>query len=693
MLGLWFWLAGAAAAQPAAPAAASDWARFPEIELRLVAANTGTGTADRLRLGLEMRLAAGWKTYWRSPGDAGLPPTIDWTGSENLAGAELRYPVPERFSLFGFETYGYGGTVILPVEAALRDPGAAVRLRAAVDVLVCENVCIPYRTDLALDLAAGEGVPTIDAHAIARFASSVPPVDATGAGVNGVAIEGADLREGPASALLVRVRADPPMTAPDIFVESPAGWSFGKPVVQFAEGGRFATLIVPAAGGPGAEKLAGANVTLTLADGGRAVERSVVLGTAPPAAAAASLAAMLLAALLGGLILNLMPCVLPVLAMKVASVVGLDANAQGAVRRAFLATSAGIVTAFAILAAALVGLKLAGEAVGWGLQFQQPWFLAGMAALLVAFAANLWGWFDIPMPEAFGDLAHPKLAGSFATGLFATLLATPCSAPFVGTAVGFALAQGPVQIFAIFLALGLGLATPYLAVAAFPQAARLLPRPGRWIARLRAVLGVALVATAVWLGSVLAAQLGLNAALALGAALAGFAGGLFVLRFARSARPRVWLAASALLLAVALPPRLAAPVVQAVSDDPAIAWVAFERAEIDRAVAAGKVVFVDVTADWCVTCQINKRLVVGRSPVRDRLTGGAVLAMRADWTRPDARISAYLAGFGRYGIPFNAVYGPAAPGGIALPELLTADAVVAALERAAGPVAIFKAPL
>jgi suppressor for copper-sensitivity B len=500
-------------------------------------------------------------------------------------------------------------------------------------------------------------------------------------GANGLVVEGADFRGGPSAAIVVRARAEPAFAAPDVYVEGPAGWSFAKPVVRYAEGGRAATLTVPATGGPGAAPLrAGADITLTLVDGARAVERAVALGNAPPAA----LLAMLAVALLGGLILNLMPCVLPVLAMKLASVVTLDAARARDVRRAFLATAAGIVSAFLLLALALVGLKLGGEAVGWGLQFQQPWFLAGMALVVVAFAANLWGWFEVPLPALLSDIGGSrKLAGSFATGVFATLLATPCSAPFVGTAVGFALAQGPLQILAIFAALGVGLAAPYLAVAAFPGAARLLPRPGPWIGILRKLLGLALAGTAAWLVWVLAGQLGVVAAGTLAAALAVLAGGLFALRKSQAPRGRVALVASVLLLALFLPPKLGY-VPERTAEISAIAWQRFERGAVDAAVAEGKTVFVDVTADWCVTCQVNKRLVLSRGEIVAKLSSDGVVALRADWTRPDPRIAAYLAEFGRYGIPFNAVYGPGEPGGLALPELLSAEAVLGALGQAAG---------
>jgi suppressor for copper-sensitivity B len=392
-------------------------------------------------------------------------------------------------------------------------------------------------------------------------------------------------------------------------------------------------------------------------------------------------------ALLGGFILNLMPCVLPVLSIKLLGLVEHAGRPRGAVRATSLATASGVVASFLALAALLIGLKAAGIAVGWGLQFQQPAFLAAMIVLLTLFACNLWGFFEIGLPGWAGSLGagtadrrDDNLAGNFAAGAFATLLATPCSAPFLGTAVGFALASGPLEILAVFAALGVGLALPYLLVAAVPATARLLPRPGRWMLTLRRALGLLLVGTALWLLWVLRAQAGDGAAM-LVAVLVG-AGGL-LLRFAR--RPLLRRAAVAASLLAAVPAAAlfaggAAP--KGVSVE---GWASFDRDAIDRLVAEGKTVFVDVTADWCLTCQVNKKLVLQTEAVRALLTRPDVVAMRADWTRPDERIAAYLRSFGRYGIPFNAVYGPGAPTGVALSELLTADEVVGALKRAAGP--------
>jgi suppressor for copper-sensitivity B len=338
----------------------------------------------------------------------------------------------------------------------------------------------------------------------------------------------------------------------------------------------------------------------------------------------------------------------------------------------------------------LVGLKAAGTAVGWGLQFQQPLFLAGMALVVTLFAGNLFGWFEVPLPGWLGDLAareagHPRSrVGNFATGALATLLATPCSAPFVGTAVGFALGRGPFEIFAIFAGLGLGLAAPYLLVAAAPTIAQRLPRPGRWMIHLRRLLGLALIGTAVWLLGILADELGPAGALAIGLLL-------LVVLLALAAAPRLakpprllargFLAAAALGVVI-LPLLLErSPVGAAAETDPL--WQPFAEPRIAELVGEGRTVLVDVTADWCVTCLANKHLVLDSAELRDRLAAD-VTGLRADWTRSDPAIQDYLARFGRYGIPFNAVYGPQAPAGIVLPELLTKGAVLEAFAAAGG---------
>ena len=702
-------LAGAAPLQ----AANSDWARNDQGQLRLISASQSAGGDARLRLGLQVQMAEGWKIYWRSPGEAGYPPQVDWSGSENLESATFRWPVPHRFELFGLQTFGYGGEVVLPIDARAADPSKAVRLEAKVDYLTCKEICVPRKATLAMTLPAGPGGPSRQAHLIDRFRAQVPGEGAAA----GLDLTGVDLvSDSDTPELELTATARPPFESPDAIVEGLPETKFGKPDIQLRDGGRTAVLRLTGQRGKLAEgALAGRTVTLTVFDGDRGLEREIALGDGVAGAGAntggglswtgpgvgvAEFAGILGLAVLGGLILNLMPCVLPVLSLKLLHVIDQGGRARRHVRQSFLASAAGIVSCFLLLAAGAAGLKAAGMAVGWGVQFQQPLFLVGLTLILTLFACNLFGVFEIRLPGRLTDRlaqaggpAEPGhragLAGHFATGMFATLLATPCSAPFLGTAIGFALSRGLLEILAIFLALGIGLALPYLAVAAVPALASKLPRPGRWMIGVRRVLGVALAGTAVWLLTVLAAEDGQLTALVVAGLMVALGGLIWLrLKLAGTLRRAVPAGAAALALAAfAAPVTLQAPAdargaAGADAERAADAWRPLDEAAIDRLVADGKIVFVDVTADWCITCKVNKRLVLDSERVQQRLDQPQVVRMRGDWTKPSDRIANYLASFGRYGIPFNAVYGPGAPDGIALPELLSKSAVAEAIEQA-----------
>jgi suppressor for copper-sensitivity B len=680
---------GRATAQPASP-----WVSTEFADIRLISAVAGTEGRDEIPLGLEFRLAEGWKVYWRSAGDAGYPPQVAWDGSDNLAGTETLYPVPHRFSLFGLETFGYKDAVVYPITARLARPGDPLSATAQVNALACSEICVPLEATLGLDLPAGPAEPTAFTQLLNRWTAQVPR-DLPGLGLDVVSARASGDPQSPT--LVLTVTSAAPMAALDVFPEGPEGLSYGKPEITLSDSARAATVRVPV-GTRGEVLLDGADLRLTLVEGERFVERPVTVAAAAPPPAAADLWLVLGLALLGGLILNLMPCVLPVLSLKLVSVLNYGGAERGAIRRGFLASAAGIVASFLLLAGLLAGLKSAGVAVGWGIQFQQPLFLAAMATIVLLFAANLWGWFEVALPRALADLGGrlpaeggqgKGLVGHFLTGAFAALLATPCSAPFLGTAVGFALARGPAEILTVFAVMGIGLALPYLAVAAFPSIARALPRPGRWMITFRRILALALLATGVWLLTVLAAQIGQTGALMMGGLFAVGAGVLALLH--RAGRGGAGLTGIALLVAVLAVAELlpgarepGANRLATAQAGAAIDWKTFDRAEIDRMVAEGAVVFVDVTADWCITCKVNKQLVLETDPTASLLSGGSVTAMQADWTNPDPAISDYLASFGRYGIPFNAVYGPAAPDGIALPELLSAAAVRDAIEQAGG---------
>jgi suppressor for copper-sensitivity B len=628
---------------------------------------------------------------------------MDWTGSVNLTEAPFQWPVPSRFSVLGIETVGYQGHVILPIVAKPTQPGDPLILNAKVDYLICSDICVPDQGSFSLMLPPGSAKASPQAHAISQYLAQVPK-DGTS---HGLSVTEAVIEEG--GVIRVAVSANPPLSQPDLFVEPPPGLAFGPPTVTLTDGGRSAILRAPL---EGEAPLVGQTISALVADGIRGVETAIdtaslaepgaPLTAAPERASVADLGGpedapalwtMLGLALVGGLILNLMPCVLPVLSLKILGLVGHGGGTPRRARLSFLATSAGIVASFLALAGAAIALKSMGAAVGWGIQFQQPLFLAGMVILLTLFAANLWGLFEIPLPGVLSNLGGHgaeggSLTGSFATGAFATLLATPCSAPFLGTAVGFALAGAAPDTLGIFLGLGLGMALPYLAVAAFPRLATRLPRPGAWMVKLRWVLGLALAGTAVWLLTVFAVQVGWQSALAVGSAMAVTLALLALATRAPATRKLALgviplLFAGSAVLALRQAPAPSAPVGSQART--ASIWQPWSAEETARLVAEGKTVFVDVTAEWCVTCLVNKAAVLDRGPVAALLAEENVVALRADWTRPDPAIATYLASFGRYGIPFNAVYGPHAPDGITLPELLTDGAVLEAVEQASNP--------
>ncbi len=662
-----------------AEAGASDWSINDQGQVRLVSAVTAVGDVGSLQLGLEFQLKPGWKIYWRSPGDAGYPPSIDWKGSDNLAEAVMSWPAPHRFSISGLETMGYKGDVVLPVVARLNEPTKPLSLHGAVDYLVCAVTCVPQHADLTLQLPAGKAGAGPEAHIINRFLARVPS-DGARQGMHLISAEGTE-----SGALKVVVAADPPLADPDLFVERADQKQFGKPRVRLEAQGKRAIFETMPAADTGEGGLYGKPVTLTVVDGVRGME--VVTDIARPQAGprVGKLLAIMAVALLGGLILNVMPCVLPVLSLKVLGLVGHAGGERRHIRAGFLASASGILASFLVLAAITSVIKAAGASVGWGIQFQQPLFLIVMVVIVSLFAANLFGLYEIPLPQWAAAMGRGRgnphsLLGHFAAGAFATLLATPCSAPFLGTAIGFALANGTIEIFSVFTLLGLGMALPYLTVAAWPQLAQRLPRPGKWMIAVRRLLGLILLGTAIWLLAILGVEAGRPASLTVAGLMAV---ALLVLVAGRRLPSAVRLTAVGLLAVASLAasytslpqPKVGTAAMKGL-------WKPFDKDALAKYVAQGKVVFVDVTAEWCLTCQVNKATVVYRGKVADELRNGNVVAMQADWTRPNEVVAAYLASFGRYGIPFDAVYGPGAPEGLALPELLTEDAVLKALEKA-----------
>jgi suppressor for copper-sensitivity B len=675
-----------------AQAASGDWVRASNSQARLVSAVTGVGDLTTIPLGVEIKIDPEWKTYWRSPGDAGLPPQFDWAGSTNFKSAAIAWPKPHRVTLLGLQTFGYGEDVVFPISAVPTKPGAPLDIKLKLDALVCGKLCVPQTFVLNLSIPAGPATAGPDAQLIGRFQSEVPD-DGRASGLTVEAVKSIDLSG--MAAIEVDAVAREPFVHPDVIAEVEPAVALSSPQITLSDDGKRAKIILQLSEAlPVGTSLAYRPVILTLIDGERAAEFNTKLTPAVPASqisALTSLVAMLALALVGGFILNFMPCVLPVLSIKLFSIVGSGGKAPAKIRAGFLATAAGIIASFLVLALGLIALKAAGQTIGWGIQFQEPIFIAVMIVIVTLFACNLWGFAEIPLPRFIAEGAskldgtNDSLVSHFVTGTLATLLATPCSAPFLGTAVGFALASGPGAIIAIFLALGIGLASPYLVIAVFPRVASAMPKPGMWMLRLKQVLGFALAATAVWLLTVLAGVLSPVLAIVVGVmmliiiALLGMNDRIS----ANLRRPAMIGVVAVAIAALAIPIVLERGTARHDGEkNGAIAWVGFDRNQIRSLVSQGKTVFVDVTADWCLTCQANRRLAIDTPAVTQRLAGD-IVPMLGDWTRPDQNIAAFLSSHGRFGIPFNIVYGPGAPSGIVLPELLSPKDVLDAIDHAA----------
>ncbi len=705
------------------------------------------------RMGVLFELEEGWHLYWRNPGETGVAPELAFS-ADGYASGSLAWPAPEIFREAddSFTTYGYSGSVLLstrltPVRetngderAAAADVGAkssaGAESMAHVDatVLVCRTQCVPASFLLSTPLASGRGdsgvaggdaanaaviaalfddaevrVPRAAAehgwHAVASWAGGAPAVDEPGR----IAIE---------LDVCARPGADCDALGSDSavsflsFENETFEFEAGEPHVRDPATGRLSLVLPTTRLEAGEDRLRG--LIALRASSGETVHAEIDLPiaggdsqAATPVAAPSAIdwIQVLLLGLLGGIILNGMPCVLPVLAIKVVSVADLAMRSPREVRLHGLAYTAGVLGSMLALASLVLALRLAGHAVGWGFQFQEPLFVAGIAALLVAFALNLFGVFEIELGQGrLADIGQDStgLTRSAFEGLLAVVLATPCTAPFLGTAVGFAFASSGYAIVAIFVAIGFGLASPFLLVSFFPALARFVPRSGPWMLKLRAGLGFCLLGTVVWLLWIVDQSAGPNAVAALMAALLFMAFLLWTFGQLQPMRS-VWLGrASAFGIAL-----LAFGSFNLIDFDVARASTAggaggagggahaagdagsaedgefrpYSEAAVRASLATGRPAFVIFTADWCITCKVNESTVLDRPEVREALSEGGYVLFLADWTRRDETIRTKLAEFGRAGVPLYLVYDPASPDSPrVLSELLTRDAVLAALD-------------
>ena len=657
-------------------------------------------------LGLVLPLNEGWKTYWRDPGDAGLPTRLTLRPeSRNVQDLSLKWPLPERMELLGLSTFGYGsdqsGRVVLPVEVQAIDPDQPLVLEATADYLVCKTICLPMRDSLSITLEpapSGAGVKGEGAALISAAMARVPLVRQLNQPSEPRLLHVARGQEGDQLVLEAQVWSSQ-WTSPELIVEDGTGIAFEAPVFTPEPdiGPGYGRLRVSRPLSSYSENNA-QTIRLTLYDGKKSAEFTLpatdLLPLQPrPPETGLHWVYMLSLALLGGFILNLMPCVLPVLSLKIIGLVQFNPEKKHYKnphkRGHMIATAAGILFTFWLFALVAWILRQASIQVGWGMQFHSPLFAGGMMVALSIFIAHLLGLFSFRLPAFLGKTGtlRTDYAGSFLTGVTATLLATPCTAPFLGTAIGFALTGNALDIAMIFTGLGLGMALPYLLIALFWRSnssaksdVRILPKPGPWLAYIKPVMSLPLFGTMLWLGWILSGQVGTDKALII---LAACSTGLLLLAGNRlisapALNPAGWVVLAGALILTGWADRQAIAA-SALEDD--LPFQAFEPDRIPQLVEEGKTVFVDITAKWCLTCQWNKNTVLLRDPVRSRLMSENIVLMQGDWTLPDPEIADYLNGFGRFGIPFNAVYSRATPHGHPLPELLSPDNVLGHLSE------------
>jgi thiol:disulfide interchange protein/DsbC/DsbD-like thiol-disulfide interchange protein len=712
-----FWLLGLLLASPAAFALSGSVVATDNVKAHLVSEVSTIAPGQSFWVALEFNIRDGWHTYWRNPGDSGQATKLKWQLPPGFTAGDIVWTTPHRFEIPPLVNYGYAKHVTHLVNITAPGDlkaGAPIQLTAKASWLVCSDVCIPEDADLQLTLPVTAQMGAIDPADAALFTaarSELPSAElaATTARIRDGQLVIALGKEWGATLPQIKSLAFFPYDDGGIEYAAPQTLIRGKDAVELAmklgyqppQAGIIRGLLLAT------EQSGNDTVTVPMEI---AAHFSASGGSKPaggprfaPAAAvektSTSVPVLLLFAILGGLILNLMPCVFPVLSIKAIGLVEQAKKHPAAVRAKGMVFAAGVISSMLCLAAVLLALRAGGEQIGWGFQLQSPLFVTLLVYLLLAVGLNLSGVFEVGGGLAgVGDglTQGDSYRASFFTGVLTTLVATPCTAPFMAFAVGAALTQPTIVALCIFAALGLGLALPYLLLSFAPWMRRVLPKPGAWMDTLKQVFAFPIYASAAWLLWVLAQQtssIGLGAALA-GAILIALAAWAYQKSKSSASRGRVAALATAtlaVLLAIVLPVRFAgvasaAPSVSAEGGRAADDWQPYDAAQVAKLNSAGRPLLVNFTASWCLTCLVNERNAFADSAVQEIFRSKGVTLMKGDWTNRDPAITQALSAFGRAGVPLYVIYNskPGSSEPVVLPQLLTASIVQSAFADVPG---------
>lgn len=675
----------------------------PHAQIRLVPERSTVGPGETIRIGIEQTLEDGWHTYWRNPGDSGIAPQIEWQLPAGFSTGEILWPTPHKIPFGPLTNYGYEGRAVLlqPLTAPADIPAGPVTIKAEVTVLVCAEICIPETSTHSLTLNDGSHH---DNGSLIRAAEATLPRAQDWAVTYGEDRGNLRLSIAPAQ----------PDAFDDIRIETlaliPEEWGIVENSASVTASVDHNILTLRQKRGDRAlSEIEGLRMLLTYT-GKNGDHQGIMLTGAParadahpatpasaPAAADTAFVTAIFFALLGGLILNLMPCVFPVLSLKAMSLSKMSDKEQAHAVASGFAYTAGVILSFALIAGVLMMLKSAGAQIGWGFQLQNPGVVYALALLLFVIGLNLSGVFSLQ--GAFTNAGHKLaaksgLTGTFFTGVLATLVATPCTAPFMGAAMGYALTQSAFAGLAVFVALGFGLALPYLLLTLIPALRRMMPRPGAWMDTFKEFLAFPMYASAAWLLWVLAQQTGSMSILT---ALLGFVAVAFAF-WAWGRRPphgagRLIVTAIIILtltgaLGLGFGETFRKPAASHTAAPAPLSgmWQDFSQARLDELLRGNDPVFVDMTAAWCITCKVNERVALDIPGTQKLFAQHKVAALKGDWTNQNPEITAFLESHGRKGVPLYVFYGARdaasgqRPAPVILPQLLT-PAIVAKAVR------------
>ncbi len=651
----------------------SNWGESEVSKVRLISPLSHNNNQNNIKIGLEYQLKPGWKTYWLSPGEGGFPQELNWDKSTNVKNIKVDWPTPKEFEILGIKSLGYYDKVIFPLTIELNDPSKNSLISLSVNYLVCKEICIPGKADLELIIPAGNAKPTSYFHAIEKALSSLPQknIDLTNVSNFNINV----FSDKKTTSFNFQIDTKSFFINPKIYLHTPFGLPLVNPILDYSFDYKNMKAIFNFNNELITKKSFEISALLIDENHNFQYIKELEINKLDSLNFSNKLLFYIFTALIGGLILNIMPCVFPILSIKLLSV--LQSKSKDT-RISFLITALGIVTSFLFISVVFFILRQANISVAWGMQFQHPYFLIIITFILSCFMLNMFGLFEFKTPQFINSVFfiknnQNKFTKDFFNGFFATVLATPCSAPFVGTAITAAFTESNVVMFAIFTSMGVGMSLPYLLITIFPSLVSLLPKPGVWMQYVKYFLGFLLFLTILWVINILLNHL--NYYFIFTALIVFILTIFFLIKYKHSL----------LIILIGFVSFFVLLQFEFFNQNQLeknyIGWQNFNEVQVNNLIKDNNLIFIDITADWCATCQFNKVNVLNNKKIIELLDNNNVVKIRGDWTIPNEKIEMFLNKNNRYGIPFNAFYSKNFPNGIILSELLSEKEIFEAINK------------